>query len=89
MPQVVWRPSAGPRIRTLNEVIAPIVPMGTTTTRLFRQDLVHVSSCHCERRRSAPAELGVVVPHTMQDDGRLARYGVTGQRPLGAFQKEK
>ena len=86
MPQAVSRPSAAPRIRTLNEVIPPIVPMGTTATRLFRRDLVCVSSCCCERQRDirqargrlAPAELGVVAPHTMQDDGQLAGHGDTG-----------
>ena len=45
MPQAVSRPSGDLRIWTLNEVIPPIVPMGTTATRRFRRDLVCVSSC--------------------------------------------
>ena len=52
MPQAVSRPSTKPRIGTLNEVIPPIVPMGTTATRRFRWELVRVSSCCCQRRRS-------------------------------------
>jgi hypothetical protein len=72
MPQAVSRPSAVP---TLNEVIPPVGPMGTTGTRLFRRDLVRVSSCCCEGWRYAPAGLGGVALNAMQDDGQLARYG--------------
>ena len=74
------------RIRTLNEVIPPIVPMGTTATRLFRRELVRVSSCCCKRRDLAPAEVNLVAPHAMQDDGKLASYGDAGlghAAPLG------
>lgn len=53
MPQAVSRPSTEPRVRTLNEVIPPIVPMGTTATRLFRRELVRVSSCRREHWRFA------------------------------------
>ena len=86
MPQAVSRPSAAPRIRTLNEVIPPIVPMGTTATRLFRRDLVRVSSCRCEGWSLGPAKLSVVAPHAVQDDCQLARHGDTGlghAAPLG------
>ena len=65
MPQAVSRPSTKPRIRTLNYVIPPIVPMGTTATRRFRRELVRVSSCCCERRRFVPAELCSIAPHTI------------------------
>ena len=78
MPQAVSRPSATPRIRTLNEVIPPIVPMGTTAACVFRQELARVTSCCCERRRLAPTELGLVAPHAMQNDGKLAGYGDAG-----------
>lgn len=70
-----------------------IIPVGTTATRLFRQDLVYLlmllqglvphltSWC-----RLAPAKLGGVAPHAIQDDGKLARYdnmGLGHAAPLG------
>ncbi|MGF7151958.1 HEPN domain-containing protein [Sphingomonas zeicaulis] len=45
MPQAVSRPSAVPRIRTLNEVIPPIVPMGTIAIHLFRRNLFCITEC--------------------------------------------
>ena len=84
MPQAVSRPSGYLRIRALNEVIPPIVPTGTIATRLFRRELVRVSSYCCERWRLAPTELGLVAPHTVQDDGKLARHGDAGLWPCRA-----
>ena len=69
---------ADPRIRTLNEVISPIVPMGTIASRRLRRELVRVSSCYNRERWSlAPAELGLIAPHPVQDDGELARAAGT------------
>lgn len=81
------------RIRALNEVIPPIVPMGTTATRLFGRDLVCVSSCctegWCPVRPasvgSAPAEPGTVAPHAMQNDSQLARHGDAGLGHVAAL----
>ena len=57
------------RFRTLNEITSPIVPRERRRLRLSRREVQFLSS----RRQIllAPAELGVVDPHAVQDDRQL------------------
>src|SRR5665213_4127853 len=59
-----------PRFETLSEIALPFVPMGTTF-HAVRRDLVYVSSCSSRCGCTAPAELALIGPHTMQDNGEF------------------
>ena len=80
------------RLGSLNEIASPIVPTGTIRVTLAGEvwpavvpfDRAGVSGS-CEgsdggRRLLAKAELGLVAPHPVQNDGELARDRHAGPR---------
>lgn len=86
-----WTAGAG-RFETLNEIASPIVPTGTIRVTLagevwpavvlFDRAGVSGSSGGRDRRcrRLAKAELGLVAPHPVQNDGELACDGHASPR---------
>src|SRR3954447_21884926 len=64
--------ASAPRLEALSGIASPVVPTGTTRLRP-RPGGNSISSGGGRRCLLAPAELGIVGPHAVQDAGELAR----------------